>query len=57
VCFGLFLTASVIYIPFLQEIFGLAHMPLMWLFGVVLFGVFNILLVEFSKWLFRKKLL
>ena len=56
-CFGLFLTASVIYIPFLQEIFGLAHMPLMWLFGVVLFGVFNILLVEFSKWLFRKKLL
>lgn len=57
VCFGLALTAAAIYIPFLQKTFGLAHMPPIWLFGVALFGIFNILLVELSKWLFRKKLL
>lgn len=57
VAIGLLLTLFVIYLPFLQNIFHTVSLPLNWLFAVFLLGLANIFLVEFSKWLFRKKIL
>ena len=54
---GFALTFSVIYFPPLQKIFDTVSLPAIWLLAVLGIGFFNISLVEFSKWLFRKKIL
>ena len=53
---GLFLTALVIYVPFLQKIFGTVALPLSWLVAVFGMGILNIAAVEFGKWLFRNRI-
>ena len=54
---GLILTSAVIYIPLLQKIFNTTPLPLVWGLGVLAVGLFNIVLVELSKWFFRKNIL
>ena len=51
---GLILMASAIYLPLLQTLFGTVALPLSWIIGVVLIGLFNIVLVEIAKWSFRR---
>ena len=53
---GLVLTASVIYVPFLSGVFGTVPLPPLWLAGVLVVGVINVLAVEFGKWIYRKKI-
>ena len=50
---GFFLMAIAIYVPVLQTLFGTVSLPLSWVAGVLLIGVFNIILIEISKKLFR----
>ncbi|HEY4496669.1 MAG TPA: cation-transporting P-type ATPase [Candidatus Paceibacterota bacterium] len=54
VMIGFILTASAIYIPFLQNILDTAPLNWFWVSGVFTFGILNILAVEFGKWLYRK---
>jgi len=46
---GIALTLSAIYVPFLSKIIDTVPLPLPWLVGVLAFGIFNILAVEFGK--------
>jgi hypothetical protein len=52
---GTVLMAAAIYIPFLQTLFDTTALPLVWVLGVLGVAVFNILTIEFGKWIFRKK--
>lgn len=54
---GIVLTALAVYLPFFQSVFGTVPLPPIWLAGVAGVGMFNLLLVEFSKWLFKKHIL
>ena len=54
---GLLLTLAALYVPWLGAILGTTPLPFWWLVGVVGVGVFNIVLVELSKLLFRKHIL
>ncbi|MDP3696615.1 MAG: cation-transporting P-type ATPase [Candidatus Taylorbacteria bacterium] len=54
VLFGILMTLSVVYLPFLQKIMGTVPLPLPWVVGVVFIGIFNILAVEFGKWVYKK---
>ncbi|MFH1048930.1 MAG: HAD-IC family P-type ATPase [Patescibacteria group bacterium] len=54
---GLLLIATAIYLPWLQQILNTVSLPPLWLLGVIIVGLFNILAIEFSKWLFRKKII
>jgi len=51
---GLILMAAAIYIPGLQALFDTAALPVSWVFGIVLVGVLNIVLIEIAKWMFRR---
>jgi Ca2+-transporting ATPase len=48
------LVGVTLYIPFMREVFGLAFMPLSWLWFVLGWLVLNVLLVEGAKWVLRK---
>ena len=48
---GLVLMILTIYLPFFQEMFKTAPLPLPWLLFVIAWLVFIILLVEFFKWI------
>ncbi|MBP9758570.1 cation-transporting P-type ATPase, partial [Candidatus Dojkabacteria bacterium] len=50
---GLILMAAAIYIPMLQQLFGTVALPIEWVFGVLLVGILNIVLIESGKKLFR----
>ncbi|MFA6341127.1 MAG: HAD-IC family P-type ATPase, partial [Candidatus Paceibacterota bacterium] len=52
---GIVLMASAIYIPFFQTLFGTVSLPLIWVLGVILIGVINIIGIELGKSLFRRK--
>lgn len=52
---GLFLMAVAIYVPWLQTIFNTVALPFIWVIGVVLIGLLNILLIEIAKWFFRSR--
>lgn len=54
---GLILIVSTIYIPWLSQILNTTPLPPAWLLGVLGVGIINILAVEFSKWLFRKRII
>lgn len=52
---GFILMAAAIYIPGLQTLFGTVSLPFNWVGGVILIGLFNIILIEFAKRFFRNK--
>jgi len=52
---GFVLMAAAIYIPILQTLFDTVALPLNWVFGVLLVGIFNIILIEAAKHLFKNK--
>ncbi|HEY4497955.1 MAG TPA: HAD-IC family P-type ATPase [Candidatus Paceibacterota bacterium] len=54
---GLLLTLAALYVPRLGAILGTTPLPFWWLVGVVGIGALNIILVELSKWLFRKHII
>ena len=56
VVIGLAILIATMYIPYIRNIFDIAPMPFSWMWLVVLWMIFNILLVEFIKWIFRLKL-
>ena len=51
---GLLLTLCAIYVPWLNAILGTTPLPFLWLIGVLGIGIFNIILAELIKLLFRK---
>jgi len=42
-------------IPFMRNLFGIAPMPLSWLWLVLAWTILNVFLVEFAKWIFRRR--
>ena len=52
---GILLTLGAIYIPSAAYIFKTVPLPLPWLAAVLGVGVFNILAIEFGKWVVRRK--
>jgi len=52
---GFVLMAAAIYLPPLQDLFGTVALSAGWVGGVILIGVFNIVLIEAAKALFRKR--
>ncbi len=50
---GIGILVATMSIPFIRNIFDIAPMPLSWMWLVVAWVVFNVLLVEFAKWIFR----
>lgn len=50
---GILILIATMSIPFMRNIFDIAPMPLSWLWLVIAWSVFNVLLVEFAKWIFR----
>lgn len=51
---GIGLTLFAVYAPFLQKIMGTVFLPLPWAIGVGVVGGFNVLAVEFGKWVYKK---
>jgi len=54
VVMGVGLTLLAVYLPFSQKILGTVSLPLAWIAGVGIFGVFNILAVELGKFIYGK---
>ncbi len=52
VLFGLVMMFSALYIPFLQELFDIVSLPLMWWTPVIGIIIINIALIEGVKWVF-----
>lgn len=52
---GIVLMAVAIYFPGLQSFFNTVALPINWVIGVALIGLFNILLIEIAKWFFRNR--
>lgn len=52
---GLVLMAAAIYYPGLQTVFDTVALPFNWVIGVLLVGLFNIILIEAAKWFFRSR--
>jgi len=52
---GFVLMAAAIYIPILQTLFGTVALPFNWVLGVLLIGLFNIVLIEGAKHLFKRQ--
>ncbi len=50
---GLGFMAAAVYFPPLQGILHTVSLPLWWVLGVVAVGIFNVVLIEFSKRLFQ----
>lgn len=46
---GFALMAAAIYLPLLQDLFGTVPLPLAWVAGVLVIGLFNIAMIEISK--------
>lgn len=56
VLIGVGLTALAVYAPFFQRVLGTVSLPAAWAGGVLVVGVFNILAIEFGKWLLRRRM-
>lgn len=50
---GIVLLIVTMSVPFMRNILDIAPMPKSWLWLVVGWSIFNLLLVEFAKWVFR----
>ena len=55
IAIGFVLMAGAIYIPALQDLFDTVSLPPLWVLGVILVGIFNIVLIELAKMFFRKR--
>jgi len=55
ILFGVGLIFSVLYVPFLQNLFKTVALPPLWVLGVFGYGVFNIMLIELTKMIFHKE--
>lgn len=53
---GLFILTTTMSIPFMRNLFDIAPMPFSWMWLVIAWALFNVALVEFTKWIFRFKL-
>jgi len=53
---GILLLIATMSFPFIRKIFDIAPMPLSWIWLPVAWGLLNVVLVEFAKWLFRLRL-
>lgn len=53
---GIGILIATMSIPFMRNLFDIAPMPISWIWLVVSWSIFNIMLVEFAKWIFRIKL-
>ena len=56
IVFGIGLTLAGVYIPFFQRYFETVSLPPLWLLGVFIFGIFNVLLVELTKMVFHREM-
>ncbi len=54
---GIGLTFVVLYVPVLQRYFGTVALPPLWVAGVFVFGLCNLLLIELTKMFFQKEAL
>ena len=54
VAFGVVLIIATVSIPFLRELFGLTALPLSLALLIIVWLIFNIALVEATKWSFRR---
>lgn len=54
VVFGFVLIAGAVYLPWFQRILGTMSLPLLWIGGVVLVGLVNIIMIEIGKYLFAR---
>jgi P-type Ca2+ transporter type 2C len=52
---GCLLTLAGVYVPFLQKYFNTVALPASWLLGVLVFGLLNVLLIEITKFVFRRE--
>jgi len=50
---GIGLLITTMTLPFMRNLFEIAPLPVSWMWLVILWAVFNILLVEVAKWIFR----
>ncbi len=50
---GLGLMVAAVYLPVFQKLFGTVPLPFYWVVGVLLVGVFNIVLIEIAKQFFK----
>lgn len=55
IAIGLLLMAAAIYLPAFQNLFGTVALPLLWVLGVLLVGLLNIVLIEGAKRIFRHR--
>jgi len=56
VLIGLIILFTTMSVPFLRNLFNIAPMPVSWLWLVFAWSVFNVILVEFAKWIFRYRI-
>jgi Ca2+-transporting ATPase len=56
VIIGIGILIATMSIPFMRNIFGIAPMPMPWMYLVIFWSILNILLVEFAKWVFRYRM-
>ena len=54
VLIGIGLTAMAVYHPFMQKILGTRSLPLLWIYGVLVIGILNILAIELGKWFYNE---
>jgi len=52
---GVFLTLIAVYVPTIQELLGTVGLSPVWLSGVIIFGLLNIIGIEFGKYFYRKR--
>ncbi|QQS23114.1 HAD-IC family P-type ATPase [bacterium] len=55
VLIGFVLMAAAIYLPPLQNLFGTKSLSAVWIGGVLMVGILNILLIELAKYFFRRR--
>ncbi|MFA6257728.1 MAG: HAD-IC family P-type ATPase [Candidatus Paceibacterota bacterium] len=53
---GVGILVATMSIPFIRNLFDIAPMPLSWMWLVVCWCILNVLLVEFTKWLFMYRI-
>ncbi len=55
IAIGLLLMVVAVYVPFLQKLFDTVPLSLPWVLGVVGVGIANMSVIEFGKWMFRRR--
>ena len=55
IALGFAFVGTAVYVPALQDLFGTVPLSLPWLAGVMVIGLFNIVLIEGAKKLYKNK--